>query len=163
ALLTTGTGTPTLSGGSKLLCTPVAVGGGMGAIFISYRREDTLDVCGRIYDRLEAHFGTQQVLMDVDSIPAGADFRDYLTQFINQSDVVLAVIGPRWEGPLGDSRRRVDDPNDFVRIEIEQAIARGIPIIPLLVQGATMPSASSLAPSLVPLAYRNAIIVRPNP
>lgn len=135
----------------------------MPTIFISYRREDTLDVCGRIYDRLELAFGTQQVLMDVDTIPPGVDFREYLERMVNQCDVFLAVMGPRWAGPLPDGARRIDDPDDFVRIEAELALKRGIPIMPLLVSGASMLSTASLPASLAPLAYRNAVVVRPNP
>jgi hypothetical protein len=136
----------------------------MATIFISYRRDDTADVCGRIYDRLEGHFGTPNVFKDVDSIPAGADFREALERMVERCDVLLAVIGPKWAGPLyADGRRRIDLPGDFVRTEIELAMKRAIPILPVLVYDARMPAPETLPPSVAPLAYRNALTVRSDP
>lgn len=127
-------------------------------VFLSYRREDTAGVAGRIFDRLEAHFGRDNVFMDVDAIPFGVDFRDHIREAVGRCDVFLAVIGPAWSGESG-GRRRIDSPRDFVRLEVEAALARGIPVIPVLVAGSDMPAEDSLPASLGPLTYRNAIVV----
>jgi CheY-like chemotaxis protein len=137
----------------------------MPRIFLSYRREDSEHVAGRIYDRLEAHFGGENVFMDVAAIPFGVDFREHLDRAVGQCDVLLAVIGERWldarfvDGPR-QGQRRLDDPADFLRIEIQSALARGIPVIPVLVGGARMPVESDLPEGLRGLAYRNATEVR---
>ena len=132
------------------------------AIFISYRRQDSSDVTGRIYDRLTEHFGKPSVFKDVDSIPLGTDFRKKLDDSVAQCDVFLAVIGRHWL--LGDvGQRRLDDVGDFVRIEIEAALRRNIPIVPVLVQGATIPGSEDLPETLQSLVYRNGIPVRPDP
>src|SRR5947209_12396451 len=116
----------------------------MPKIFISYRREDSEHIAGRIYDRLEPCFGRDNVFLDIDTIPFGVDFREHLDQAVGRCDVLLAVIGERWlevrfkDGPK-EGQRRLDDPTDFVRIEIESALARGIPVIPVLVGTARMP------------------------
>ena len=89
----------------------------MPRIFLSYRRQDSAGAAGRIYDRLRAHFGNDAVFMDIDSIPFGEDFREHIDAAVGQCDLVLAVIGPRWSGKT-DTSRRIDDPRDFVRIEI---------------------------------------------
>jgi len=119
---------------------------------------------GRLDDKLAARFGRANVFKDVDSIPLGADFRQILRAAVGQCAAMLVVIGRRWldvAEPHG--RCRLDNPNDFVRIEIEDALARGIPVIPVLVQGAPMPRADQLGPSLAPLAYRHGIEVRGDP
>jgi hypothetical protein len=134
-------------------------------IFISYRREDSEHVTGRIYDRLEAHFRRDRVFLDVDNIPLGVDFRKHLDEAVGQCDVLLAVIGEGWldvcypEGPKR-GRRRLDDPADFVRIEIESALARNIHVIPVLVGKAAMPREEDLPDLLKPLASRQAAPVR---
>lgn len=133
-------------------------------IFISYRRADSADVSGRIYDRLVAHFGRASVFKDVDSIPLGVDFRHYVDRQIQQCDVALVIIGQQWLGVPNDvGQRRLDDPNDNVLIEVEQAMQRDVPIIPVLVQGVAMPPYSQLPASIGPLAYRNAISIHPDP
>lgn len=138
----------------------------MPIIFISYRRDDSIDAAGRIYDRLADRFGRESVFMDVDTIPFGIDFRRYLQDAIARCDLLLAVIGHHWqearycEGP-SEGRRRLDDPCDFVRIEIQTALERGIPVIPVLVGRATMPLEVELPDGLKELAYRNAAEVRP--
>jgi tetratricopeptide (TPR) repeat protein len=138
----------------------------MPKIFISYRRSDSEHVTGRIYDRLEAHFGRDNVFLDIDTIPFGVDFRQHLDQAVGRCDVLLAVIGEQWlevrqpEGPR-QGQRRLDDPADFVRIEIQSALARGIPVIPILVGRAAMPDVQQLPDGpLRELAYRNAAEVR---
>ena len=133
----------------------------MPKIFISYRREDTEGHTGRIYDHLEAKFGSDTVFMDVDSIPFGVDFRKHLSDAVNDCDILLVVIGDRWlDARAEDGSRRLDSSQDFVRIEIEAALARDIPVVPVLVGRATMPSESALPTSLKDLAYRNAAEVR---
>lgn len=136
----------------------------MSSIFLSYRRDDSAETAGRLFDRLAQQFGRAAIFKDVDSIPPGANFAHYISGVMQGCSVVLAVIGPRWLNATDASgRRRLDDPSDFVRIEIETALARGIPVIPVLVQGATMPPSEALPPSLRELALRNAIPARPDP
>jgi hypothetical protein len=133
----------------------------MGKIFISYRREDSADITGRICDRLISHFGRDAVFMDVDNIPPGVDFRRHIQEAIGQSSVALAVIGSVWCDCTDVSgRRRLEDPNDFVRIEIESALEHGVTVVPLLVRDAKMPASSRLPESLQTLAYLNALEVR---
>jgi hypothetical protein len=135
-----------------------------GRIFISYRRADSADVTGRIYDRLAAHFGAPTVFKDVDSIPPGIDFKEHLEKAVGKCRIFLAVIGDRWLETTGSPQNnRLHDPRDFVRIELEAALNRNILIIPLLVRGASMPAEEKLPPSLGKLAYRNAMSIRPDP
>ena len=128
----------------------------MAKIFLSYRRQDSAGVAGRIYDRLRAHFGNDAIFMDIDSIPFGVDFREHITAAVDQCGILLAVIGRNWAGEAG-TPRRIDDPRDFVRIEIESALERNIPVVPILVDHARMPDEADLPPSLARLAYRNAL------
>ncbi|HUT35752.1 MAG TPA: sigma 54-interacting transcriptional regulator [Planctomycetota bacterium] len=129
----------------------------MGRIFICYRREDSADITGRIYDRLEARFGAGTVFMDIDTIPYGADFRKNVDQELRQCELFLAVIGSGFLVAKGARKRpRLKSPKDFVRIEIETALARNIPIIPVLVHGVRMPEADALPPTLRELAGRQA-------
>lgn len=95
--------------------------------------------------------------MDFDSIPPGVDFREQIKQTIERSNLVIAVIGLRWLGEQSDSTRRIDDPTDFVRLEIQYALKQGIPIIPLLVDNAPMPKPERLPPEIEGLAFRNAL------
>ncbi len=138
----------------------------MPKIFISYRREDSEAIAGRLYDRLEVHFGHDNVFIDIDNIPFGVDFRQHLDQAVSRCDVLLAVIGEQWlevchKDGANQGQRRLEDASDFVRIEIESALARGIPVIPVLVGKATMPANARLPQSLKELAFRNAAEVRP--
>ena len=137
----------------------------MSKIFISYRRSDSADVMGRIVDRLELDFGEEKIFKDVDDIEAGVDFRQSIANAVQACDVVLAIIGDKWlEVRDGESgQRRIDKPNDFVRVELETALKRDIRVIPVLVRGTVMPSADQLPESLKALAFRNAIKVRPDP
>jgi hypothetical protein len=133
-------------------------------IFISYRREDSQDICGRIHDRLVLHFGRDSVFKDVDSIPIGLDFRKHLTQAVGSCSVLLAVIGKNWLTAKDESgKRRIDSPTDFLRIEIEAALQRDIPVIPVLVQGASVPNESDLPSTLESLAFRHGAPVRADP
>jgi hypothetical protein len=133
-------------------------------IFISYRRADSADVTGRIYDRLAAHFGESAIFKDVDSIPAGIDFKEHLEKAVGKCKIFLVVIGDKWL-EMADSLHdnRLQDPRDFVRIEIEAALNRNILIIPLLVRGASMPAEEKLPSSLRKLVYRNGVAIRPDP
>ena len=134
------------------------------SVFLSYRREDSLHQAGRLYDHLVGRFGRRQVFKDVHSIPPGLDFREILTERVAACDVFLAVIGDRWLSVSGrDGRRRIDDPRDFVRIEIEAALSRKIPVIPVLVGDSSVPPPEELPESLLDLAYRHASRVRPDP
>ena len=136
----------------------------MSKIFISYRRDDSADVTGRICDRLTQQFGREAIFMDVDSIPYGVDFRIHLDEQVAQCEVVLAVIGRDWMQLLDYSgRTRFNDPIDYVRIEIESALERQIPVIPVLVSGATIPLTERLPASLQTLPYRQFIEVRRDP
>jgi hypothetical protein len=138
------------------------MGNAVGAVFISYRRGDAGDVVGRIYDRLVDRFGRTHVFKDVDSIPLGVDFRKHLSDSVGKCRVFLAVISRGWL-QQSDGERRIDQSNDFVRIEMEAALSRNIPVIPVLVQGAALPGEQELPPSLRELAYRNATVVRADP
>ena len=133
-------------------------------IFISYRRADSMDVTGRIYDRLREQFGKSAIFKDVDSIPPGVDFREHLEKAVGKCRIFLVVIGDQWlEAKDAKRRNRLQDPDDFVRIEIEAALKRNIPIIPLLVRGASIPAEAKLPPSLRKLVYRNGISIRSDP
>ena len=136
----------------------------MGNIFVSYRREDSSDVTGRIFDYLKTAFGEKHLFKDVDSIQLGTDFRDAIKQGVNRCHVLLAIIGDEWLQATGKAgARRLDDPDDFVRLEITSALDRDIPVIPVLVEGATIPGQVDLPTPLQRLAFRNAIQVRPDP
>ena len=113
-----------------------------------------LGFAGRVFDRLQSHFGRRSVIIDVDSIPFGVDFRNHLADAVSKCDVLLAIIGDRWAAIGHDGHARLDDLKDFVRIEIEAALARNIPVIPILVGKTPMPCEEEL--SLRPLAYRHA-------
>ena len=124
-----------------------------GGVFISYRRDDSAASAGRVYDRLARRLGAENVFFDVDNIPPGVDFVDVLSERVGKCDALVAVIGRDWTSAAGkDNRRRLDDPNDFVRIEIEAALTRGVRVIPVLVEGAAMPGADELPESLKKLA-----------
>ncbi|NET33245.1 MAG: TIR domain-containing protein [Cyanothece sp. SIO1E1] len=128
------------------------------SIFVSYRRSDSSDVTGRIYDCLADHFGHDVVFRDVNAIPLGVDFRAHLHETVGQCHVLIAVIGLTWLAAL---QERLEQPAvDWVRAEIETALGRGIPVIPLLVRGAGMPGESKLPESLRALAFRNAAQAR---
>jgi hypothetical protein len=133
-----------------------------GRIFISYRREDTAYPAGWLYDRLADHFGSSQIFKDVDSIELGDDFVEVITSAVGACDVLLAVIGQEWL-TITDAhgRRRLDNPDDFVRLEIEAALARKVRVIPILVDGAGMPRAEELPDSLARLERRQALELSP--
>ena len=133
----------------------------MGTIFINYRREDSISTAGRLYDRLSQTFGRKNIFMDVDHIPAGVDFVAHLNTQVAACNIILVVIGPHWlEAKDENGGRRLDNPDDFVVIEIATALARNIRVIPVLVDGARMPKAGELPASLKALARRQAVEVR---
>jgi len=125
-------------------------------VFISYRREDSAGHAGRLHDSLRSHFGADHVFMDLSDIDSGTNFVEVIQGAIRSSDVVLAVIGKQWLTCSSGGTRRLDLPNDFVRTEIGMALEHGVPVIPVLVQGAGMPLAPSLPEPLKRLAVHDA-------
>lgn len=135
----------------------------MVSIFISYRREDSKPFCDRITGSLRNTFESSKIYRDIES-PTGVDYRRSIDDALNQSSVVLAIIGPQWatvQDP--DGQPRLADPADLVRIEIESALLRRIPILPVLIQDTRMPKASEVPPSLSQLVYIQAHRVREDP
>jgi hypothetical protein len=133
-------------------------------IFVCYRRGDASHQAGRLFDHLIVHFGKGNVFKDVDSMPLGEDFRRILGEKVGECDVLLALVGDDWlSATVSGGARRIDDPADFVRIEIETALGREIPVIPLLVGQAPVPAPESLPPSLRGLAFRHGMPIRPDP
>jgi len=126
------------------------------AIFLSYRRSDSVGAAGRLFDRLAEHFGADQVFRDIDSIEAGENFEESIRDALRLAIVVLVVIGPRWlEARSQDGTRRIDDPADYVRREIEMALSSDAAVVPLLVEGAALPAPDSVPTSVKALALRN--------
>jgi hypothetical protein len=134
------------------------------ALFISYRRQDSRDTVGRIHDHLKQRFNEDRIFLDVDRQEAGEDYRVSIRRALDDSDVLLAVIGSRWSTIADRSGRpRLADPDDVVRAELETAFERRLRVIPVLIDGATMPAEDELPLSLRPLSYRTAIPIRPDP
>ena len=126
---------------------------------ISYRRADAQDIAGRIGDHLRHRFGAAQVFLDTGSIPAGVDFRHTIQEALRRRGVLIAVVGPEWTGARDGAPNRIHDDDDPVRIEIATALVNGLPIIPVLVNGASMPPASELPDDLKEFSYRNALTI----
>lgn len=127
-------------------------------VFLSYRREETKHAAGRLADRIAERFTSSQVFVDVDSIPPGVDFSEVTQEAISRCDVLLALVGPRWTTlENAEGRRRLDDPEDFVVLELRAALDRDIPVIPVLVDGAEMPRRTELPPGLERFTRRNAV------
>lgn len=136
----------------------------MSGIFISYRQAESAATCGRIYDRLIAHFGIDAVFNDVDSIGYGTDFRVAIQQALDRCAVQLVIIGPQWlTVTSAQGQPRLFTPQDIVRFEVESALQRGMTTIPVLVQGAAPPPEANLPKSLAQLTYLNAVHVRYDP
>ncbi len=130
----------------------------MRTIFISYRREDTEGQAGRLFADLVKIFGERCVFMDVATIQAGRDFRKAIDEQISSCGVLLALIGKNWIDARDEAgNRRLDDPLDLVRLEIGAALKLDINVVPVLVQGVSMPRAEQLPADLADLAFRNAI------
>ena len=139
-----------------------SAGPSSGRIFISYRREETAYAAGWLFDRLADSYGSGQVFKDVDSIELGDDFVDVVTRAVGSCDVLLAIVGDQWLTITGkEGQRRLDDPDDFVRLEIEAALTRNVRVIPILVNDARMPRADELPPSLSRLTRRQALELSP--
>jgi hypothetical protein len=135
---------------------------GSGRIFISYRREETSYPAAWLYDRLAERFGGGQVFKDVDSIQLGDDFVEVIQRAVGSCDVLLALIGDQWLTITDQhGRRRLDNPDDFVRLEIEAALTRNVRVIPILVEGAPMPPPEELPESLTRLVRRQALELSP--
>lgn len=137
----------------------------MVKIFISYRRADSRKDAGRIYDRLIDPFGKENVFKDVDTIAPGDNFPTILRDAVNNCDVLLAIIGRQWVTIADtDGNRRLNNPNDFVRIEVESGLQRDdCIVIPVLVDGIAMPSASDLPESLHGLLTKHASTIHDDP
>ena len=134
-----------------------------GRIFISYRREETAYPAGWLFDRLVDHYGAGQVFKDIDSIEPGDDFVDAIADAVGSCDVLLALIGNQWlTVPDEAGGRRIDNPADFVRLEIEAALSRKVRVVPVLVAGAKMPRTEDLPESLATLARRHALELSPS-
>ncbi len=128
----------------------------MSGIFISYRREDSIAYAGRLYDHLAAQFGEERIFMDIDTMKLGRSFVKQLEDAVSACDVLIAVIGENWLTVSDEEgHRRIDNPRDFVRIEIKTALERDIPVIPLFVGGAMIPKATSLPDDLENFAERH--------
>jgi hypothetical protein len=132
-----------------------------GKVFISYRRDDSAGHAGRVHDRLQREFGRDLFYMDVEAIPLGVNFVKALGEELAKCDALLALIGPGWLHARDDAgKRRLDNPDDFVRREIGTALKRGIPVIPILLEGTRVPKADQLPDDLKELALRNGLDVR---
>ncbi|WP_341892427.1 toll/interleukin-1 receptor domain-containing protein [Variovorax sp. YR752] len=130
----------------------------MTDIFLSYRRQDSSSATGRLADRLEEHFGPGRVFRDHQSLNPGEDFTEAIRRAVSTSTVMLAIIGPDWLTAQGsDGKRRLDQPTDFVRQEIETALQAHVPVIPVLVEGAQMPARETLPKSIGELWRINAM------
>lgn len=130
-------------------------------VFISYRRDDASAYAGRLYDTMAARLGEENVFMDVDTISPGSDFYEAIDEAIASCDVVIALVGRHWLSAMDAiGQRRLDDPEDVLRVELERALAHELVIIPARVQDAEFPSAEDLPDSLAPLARRQAIELR---
>ena len=128
-----------------------------GQIFISYRRDDAAGYARAVYDELARCFGAGRVFIDVDDINAGQPFSEVIQRSVGESAVLLALIGKRWHGPRDGAAPRISEAGDLVRQEVAAALAKGIRVIPVLLDGAAMPEPAQLPPELSPLAGRNAL------
>lgn len=129
----------------------------MSKIFINYRRSDSAGYAGRLYDRLVKHFGADHLFMDIDQIEPGEDFVEVLQKKLQAVQVAVVLIGKSWLDSKDETgHRRLDNPDDWVRIEIATLLERKIRVIPVLVGGAITPKSSQLPELLIPLVRRQA-------
>src|ERR1041384_6444797 len=126
-------------------------------IFISYRRDDSSGHAGRLFDKLSDHFGKDRIFMDIDTIEPGEDFVTVIENAVGSCEILIAVIGRNWLSGTSGTTGRLDNPNDFVRVEIATALRRDIRVIPVLVQRAAMPKPQDLPEDLARLTRRNAV------
>jgi hypothetical protein len=131
----------------------------MPRLTISYRRADSDAMAGRIRDKLADYYGQEAIFMDIDSIPVGIDFREQIKSELAKNDLLIVVVGPKWRGPGKAGRARINDENDPVRVEVETALQRGIPVVPVLVNGATIPKPDDLPDTLRNFSFHNGAIV----
>jgi hypothetical protein len=132
--------------------------GAPARIFLSYRRDDTRHMAGRLSDRLEDRFPNAAVFMDVETIEPGADFVASIRSAVGSCDVLIALIGQSWlDARDRNGRRRIEKSDDFVVLEIASALERNVQVIPVLVDGSEMPHPEELPEALVPLAVRHAV------
>jgi len=135
----------------------------MSAIFLSYRRDDSSGYAGRLFDNLAERFGRERVFMDIETLEPGMDFVAGIDRAIESCGAVIAMIGPSWiKAQDGEGRRRLDDPNDFIRLEITTALTRGVRVIPVLVHNAGMPLEQELPEPLRPLCRLQACEISDN-
>ena len=132
----------------------------MPIIVISYRRQDSNDIARRIYERLKANYGEKSVYIDIESIQPSADYRVHIRQTLERALVMLAVIGTEWAGVRADGSVRIFEPDDPVRDEVETVLANRRAVMPVLVNGARMPTETEVPNSLRPFRYLHAIAVR---
>jgi hypothetical protein len=123
-------------------------------VFISYRVQDTSGETGRLVDALKNHFEEDQVFMDIDKIEPGVDFTEVISRSLDICDVMLAIIGPNWQGRDSNGLSRIKKPDDWVRLELSTALKRNIRVVPVLVDGATLPDVSELPEDLEGLSRR---------
>ena len=134
-----------------------------GRVFISYRREETACAAGWLFDRLVDRFGRGQIFKDIDSIQLGDDFVEVITTAVASCDVLLALIGEQWLTITDEhGTARLENPDDYLRLEIEAALTRDVRVIPILVAGARMPRPDQLPPSLAKLVRRHALELSPS-
>jgi hypothetical protein len=127
-------------------------------VFINYRREDSPGSAGRLYDHLAEEIPAEHLFMDVDAIAPGVDFVNEIEQAVKSCDVLLVIIGRSWLTAVDrQGKRRLDDPDDFVRLEIATALKHDVRLIPVLVDGATMPAVGDIPRDIQALVRRNAV------
>ncbi len=131
----------------------------MTKITVSYRRNDSDAITGRIFDRLVAHYGADAVFRDIDNIPPGIDFRKHISGALASTDILLAIVGPQWTGRTSDGNVRIQQVTDLVRVEVETALRKDIPVVPVLVGNATMPPPTDLPDGLQDFPFRHAVKV----
>ncbi len=132
-------------------------------LFIAYRRQDTQHVAGRIYDRLSERYGPDRVFKDVDSVPLGVDYRVHVEGLVALCQGAAILIGPAFLGEGMHGARRIDEPTDLLRAEIRSVLKSGIPVIPVLVDGAQVPREEEMPDDISALAFRNGLSVREDP
>ena len=131
----------------------------MTKITVSYRRNDSDAITGRIFDRLVTHYGADSVFRDIDNIPPGIDYRKHISGALATTDILLAIVGPQWTGRTPGGSIRIQQATDLVRIEVETALRKDIPVVPVLVGNATMPQQTDLPDGLQDFVFRNAVRV----
>ena len=133
----------------------------MSGVFINYRCDDSGTAAALIDRELAARFGNDRVFLDCRSVPVGADFADVMLARLRSCTVLVVVMGPRWLNLTGDmGARRIDDPTDWVRCEIAEALVHGLRVIPVLVDGAELPTAGELPTDIAPLSGRQYAVLR---